>query len=133
MPVPPDGVFRIESRSFAQRNLAPQLAWPTPMRDLLRNPEGGDYVWARLHYAFELPEPAQLSPAKLELMSDERRLLSRFVEHAHEIAQTSFLGAEDIVRFNIGAGGHGLTVESELSEKDVTVGFMASQAMLRRR
>jgi len=94
------------------------------MRELLKNPDGGEYVWRRLTYVFALPDPRDFDPAAIVLTDDERGLLRRFVDHAKRLAATTLLGANDSVRIDIPDFGGGEHVYTELSEPDVTAGFM---------
>lgn len=117
--------FSFRSRSYAQaQEEGLQLVWPTPMRELLANPDGGDYVWSRLHYVFELPDPRELKVAAVALTDAEREVLTRFTEHARQLAGATLLGAQDTARFHFGGGMRDIRVETALSAHDVTVGFM---------
>lgn len=115
----------VRSRSFARApDLGVPLAWPTPMRELLANPDGGDYVWMRLHYVFELPDPRKLRPASVVLAAEEERVVARFARHARQLAGATLLGAQDTARFHFGPAMKDIQVETSLSAHDVTVGFM---------
>ena len=65
--------FRLRGRSQAQaQDEGPRLVWPTPVRELLANPNGGDYVRIRLPYVFELSDSRELKVAPVALTSEER-------------------------------------------------------------
>lgn len=102
------------------------LPWPTPMRELLRAPESGDFVWRRLHYVFGLDDPRGFPAVTLPLTDEEEVVLRRFVAQARRLAGTAFLGASDSVTINIpDADDVGEEViEQDLSDPDVTTGHM---------
>ncbi len=101
------------------------LSWPTPMWELLRNPDGGDFAWRRLGYVFRLPDPSTFRSPVPGLSADERAVLERFVEHARDLAGTTLLTAsKDRYRVHVADDASGYTVETELSDSDLTVGFM---------
>ena len=115
--------MQVRAVAFSQLVQNRALAWPTPMRDLLKDAEKGDFVWRRLQYVFKLPDPGSLTPKPVVLTDDERALATRFVDHARTLAAASFLAAEDIVRISIPDFGNGEDVEADLSDPDVTTGF----------
>jgi len=94
------------------------------MRELMKNPDAGDFTWRRLIYVFALPDPRTLAPKRPALTADERELVERFVEHAKSLAGTTLLGAADMVMVNIADFGGEEAVTMELSDPDVTTGFM---------
>jgi hypothetical protein len=55
---------------------------------------------------------------------DERELVERFVEQVKRLAETTLLGAHDKVEIDIADFGHEEAVRTELSDPDVTTGFM---------
>lgn len=94
------------------------------MRDLMKNPESGDFTWRRLSYVFGLVDPRALTPTRLGLTADERDLAARFAEHAKALAGTTLLGAGDKVTIDIADFTNEESVIAVLSEPDVTTGFM---------
>jgi hypothetical protein len=94
------------------------------MRQLMKDPSKGDFVWRRLQYVFSLPDPRALAPAPLTLTADEHALLKRFVEHAQKLAATSLMAGEDNVRISAPDSSSEAKIESTFSDADVTAGFM---------
>jgi hypothetical protein len=94
------------------------------MRELMKNPESGDFTWRRLTYVFALGNPRTLTPMRPSLMPEEREVVERFTEQARGLAETTFLGAGDKVQIDIADFGDAEAVRTELSDPDVTTGFM---------
>lgn len=117
-------MLSVEARPFSALVQEMPLPWPTPMRELMKNPDGGDYVWRRLTYVFRLNNPRELAPTRPTLTANERELVQRFVEQARSLAGTTLLGASDRVTVNVPDFEGEATVVTELSDPDVTVGFM---------
>jgi len=116
--------MKVEARPFSALIEGRSLPWPTPMRELLKNPEAGDRAWGRITYVFQLNDPRAFFTSSLAFAANERALLERFVAHAQTLAATSLLGASDSVVVNIADAGQLESVTSDLSDPDVTVGFM---------
>lgn len=102
------------------------LPWDTPMRDLLKAPDAGDFVWRRLHYVFELDDPRAFPHAELALTREEDAVLRRFVDQARRLADTSFLGGSDSVTIHIPDDGSAEdeVIEQDLADPDITAGYM---------
>jgi hypothetical protein len=107
--------------SYAQEHA---LQWPPPMRDLMKNPTAGDYVWKRLHYIFHLPDPRLFPSSVTGIADDERAVLGRFVQHARDLAGTTLLTATDSYMVRVSDTDGSVSVETELSDSDLTAGFM---------
>lgn len=116
---------RVRAVSFSALIQDRLLPWPTPMRELLKAPEAGDFVWRRLHYVFSLEDPRAFPMVALALTDDEEAVLRRFVAQAGRLAGTALLGADDSVTISIpddGVADEG--IDSDLSDPDVTAGHM---------
>jgi len=95
------------------------------MRSLLQDPAKADFVWRRLHYVFDLLDPAAVPRLTRALSDEDAAMCNRFVEHAEGLAATSLLSAEDTVTIGLpDTGGEQEHVETDFSAPDVTVGFM---------
>jgi hypothetical protein len=94
------------------------------MREDLKHPDSGDFVWRRLQYVFGLDDPATFPELSLDLTDDERELLERFIAQARTLAGTTLLGEGDTVGVNITDLGDGAEVETSFSDPDITTGFM---------
>ena len=111
--------------SFSAYAQEQPLLWPTPMRELLKNPDAGDFVWRRLGYIFRQPDPRTFSATVPGLTADERAVLELFVEHPRDLAGTTLLTAsKDRYTVHVADDNTGFTVETELSDSDVSAGFM---------
>jgi hypothetical protein len=111
VPRPPK-TLKFEARPFSALIQDRPLPWPTPMCDL------------RLTYVFGLPDPRTLRPKRPTLTVEERELVQRFVAHTRSRAGTTLLGAGDGFTVNIADFGDEEAVSTELSDPDVTTGFM---------
>jgi hypothetical protein len=121
-PSPTVSVTAVPFSAMVQQRL---LEWPTPMRDLLTTPDAGDFVWRRLQYVFQLPDPRTFPAKATALTADEVVMLGRFVAQARRLAGTSFMGASDRVQINIPDDNDGPEhIEQELSAPDITTGHM---------
>jgi hypothetical protein len=116
--------MRFQAVAFSHLVQSHPLRWPTPMRELMKDPEKGDFVWRRLQYVFPLADPRSILPASGKFDEAELDLLRRFVEQVKRLAPTSLMGADDIVQISIPDFGEGESIKSELSDPDVTAGFM---------
>lgn len=94
------------------------------MRELMKNPESGDFTWRRLTYVFALDDPRAITPTSVLLTAEERELVERFVEHTKGLATTTLLAAHDKMQVNIADFEGEEFVRTELSDPDVTIGFM---------
>jgi hypothetical protein len=95
------------------------------MRELLKVPETGDFVWRRLHYVLRLDDPRAFPGVALTFRGDEAAILRRFIAQARRLAGTTLLGADDSVTISIpDDDGDDEGVDSELSDPDITVGHM---------
>lgn len=117
-------VQRIRAVPFSALIQDRPLPWPTPMRELLKVPETGDFVWRRLHYVLRLDDPRAFPVAALALTGDEAAILRRFVAQARRLAGTTLLGADDNVTISIPDDDGDEGIDSELSDPDITVGHM---------
>lgn len=124
MPKPPKMV-KFEARPFSALIQDIPLAWKPPMRELFKDPDGADFTWRRLLYAFRLPDPQLFKPVHVALTTEERDLISRFVAHATSLAGTTLISSKDSMKVNIADFGDQETVTTDLSDPDVTIGFMA--------
>ena len=118
-----DDQIEIKAVAFSALVQKHPLAWESPMRELMQNPEAADFVWRRLQYVFALDDPRAFPRVDLDWGDDEERL-RRFVYHGRTLAQTSLLGAGDNVRITQADFMSPERVDSEVSPPDVTVGFM---------
>jgi hypothetical protein len=102
------------------------LPWETPMRDFLKSPETGDFVWRRLHYVFELDDPRMFPHAELACTPEEQAVLSRFVDQARRLAGTTFLGGSDNITTHIPDEGSEdeEVIGQNLADPDITAGYM---------
>jgi hypothetical protein len=94
------------------------------MHELMKDPQSGDFTWRRLAYVFSLDDPRGVTPMPVSLTPEEREQVDRFVSHTKRLATTSLLGAHDKMQVNIADFGGEEFVQAELSEDDVTTGFM---------
>ena len=67
--------------AFSERVQKRPLDSATPMRELLRDPETGDFVWRRLQYVFTLSDPRSMQPRSVRLSAHEARM---HVRHGEE-------------------------------------------------
>ncbi|MGH2861467.1 MAG: hypothetical protein ACRDLT_08160 [Solirubrobacteraceae bacterium] len=107
--------------SYAQEQA---MLWPPPMQELMKNPAAGDYVWKRLHYIFKLPDPRSFPSPVAGVTDGELAVLQRFVEHSRDLAGTTLLSANDNYTVRVSDDDNSFTVNTELSDSDVTAGFM---------
>jgi hypothetical protein len=95
------------------------------MRELMKDPEGGDFAWRRLQYVFdELPNPHEFPQLAFSLEDSEVELLRRFIDQARNLASSTLLSAEDNMRVSIEDFTDVEHVETDFSDPDITSGFM---------
>lgn len=118
------GHVQIKAVAFSAQIQSRPLDWPTPMRDLLKSPETGDFVWRRLQYVFGLEDPADFPALALAWTEQEREILKRFAAQGRGLARSALLGADDAVTVSIADETDEETVDASFSDPDITTGFM---------
>ena len=116
--------IRFTAKAFSALIQEEALEWEPPMRALMQKPENADFVWRRLQYVFRLPDPRAFPRLDIEWEPGEREVLTRFVEHARNLAQAGLLGARDNVRVTLGDFTGEERIEADFSPQDVTTGFL---------
>jgi hypothetical protein len=120
------GTIQLTFQSITGRIQRRPLDWETPMRERLRDPEAGDFIWCRLQYVFRLPDPRAFPALDISWTADEREILTRFIKQAERLADATLMGADDAVTINIADDGQSEDIDARLSAHDVTIGFMAA-------
>jgi hypothetical protein len=116
------GTVTLTFRSVSDRIQNRPLDWDVPMRDRLRDPADGEYVWRRIQYVFELPDPHGFPALAVVWTQKERVMLERYVDHAKRLAGTSLLGGKDRLSVSI-AEDDSEDIDAVFSDPDVTAGF----------
>lgn len=94
------------------------------MIDRASKPDGFDFYWQQIHYAFDLPDPETFPPLS-GFSPKELEVLRRFVDTAANLAGSALLNSSDGVVIHLpDAGNPGPEkVETNWSAADITTGF----------
>lgn len=116
--------INLEKTRFEGVRLPRPMAFKPPMIDRASNPDGFDFYWQQIHYAFDLPDPGTFPPLSGFSLA-ELDVLRRFVETAEKLAGSSLLNSSDGVVIEISEAGDSRPekVETSWSAADITTGF----------
>jgi hypothetical protein len=116
--------IKLEATGFESLLQPRPLPFKSPMIDRASNPDGFDFYWQQIHYAFDLPDPESFPPLS-GFSAEELNVLRRFVDTAENLAASSLLNSSDGVTIHIPDDNNPgpEEVETNWSAADVTTGF----------
>lgn len=83
-----------------------------PYMQLAADKKSFEYIWGHLHIAFDLPNPALVSPLELHLSRDDLRMFRRYVSCARELASYPALNHSSGYSISQGHPGEPVSITS---------------------
>lgn len=85
-----------------ERQIAEQarLQFPPPYAGMSSNPEGFEFHWHQMQYAFNLPDPSAFPPLTTSLSEDDSASVERYIRTCREISSYSLLNHSGGISFS---------------------------------
>jgi hypothetical protein len=116
-------MIQVKAVSFETMALGTPLAFPAPLAQLAPDPDGFEFFWRLLTYAFGLPNPSSFPRLPNLPSQEDAAVLRRYLLAAEDLASSTILSSKSFVRVTMPTMDDDPQVQSEFSSAEVTRGF----------